>query len=455
MAHYLDFTDGTFTVASSTNIFLTEYTPQTPATRYEQIKGVSDGGELGAAYYDNVTETVEGAMYTSSFQSNYVVLQRLMEAAKERQRTRTGAKVYIRYQIDGSSDIYRSEILTGRVELVKGAMSIWGNQHLPIRIHITRRYFWEHVDETELQLASQASGTPATGGKTIHNHKDSGQGNYVEIAAAQVVGAIPAPVRIRLQNNTGSTQDYRNVYLAVNANSSPSTFSHIIEGENFDAGGVGAPVNNTTNSSDAYVSGSFNTTGDYFKWVLSAGLLSVTRGRWFRLMARFHGYSAQAYIRPIILDNDGFISLYRGDEVLLPASQTELIDLGMVPLPPAGYDSAAGAHMLGLYCRSVSGSATLNLDFIQLTPVESYRHLVMRGNDVANGDAIEDDGPEGRAYHDLAGAHHYIMSPRGASLTVFPNLIQRIYVLHDEGFSANIDNSFLVRAYYRPRRLTI
>ena len=181
-------------------------------------------------------------------------------------------------------------------------------------------------------------------------------------------------------------------------------------------------------------------------------------GKRFRLLARFNGYTTGTTaikVKPVIMDDTGAITLDADEEVTLPSTQTDLVDLGVLPLPPGGYDPLAAAHVLGLAMRSTLASATVNLDYIQLTPVDSYRHIVMLGNQIANGDAVVDDGLENQVYSLESGVHHYILSPRGAPLMVWPGLTQRIYILHDTGASAPIANTFSVQVLYRPRRLTI
>jgi hypothetical protein len=62
------------------------------------------------------------------------------------------------------------------------------------------------------------------------------------------------------------------------------------------------------------------------------------------------------------------------------------------------------------------------------------------------------DGIEGAVY----GGGSPIYTPIQMPLWLQPNLLQRIYVLHDEGTGAPvITNTFTVRVYYRKRRLTL
>ena len=83
------------------------------------------------------------------------------------------------------------------------------------------------------------------------------------------------------------------------------------------------------------------------------------------------------------MDNGGTKTLWTGDEIaVLAATGAEtLIDFGIVPLPPGGYDTIYGAARLALEFR---GAATVEFDVIQLTMIDSYRYLELAEVAVAN-----------------------------------------------------------------------
>lgn len=461
MGHALLITDGTTTLQfNNISYLVSEYTPQPPQMRYSAQDGVRDGGEIGTAYYQNVTETIEAAVLGSTtveVQTNLMAIERLLHAARLRQVSRIGARTYIQYQLENDVNPFRSEILTGRVEIVKGGTAIWGNKHLPVRIHFTRRYYWEMAYTDVVVLTSKSQPSPAITGRSIHNHTDGTHGNYVDIASNQIAGVLPTPAKIILTNNFGSDLDYRRFHLATNANSDPANMSHFLEGE--DCNGPvdqSSPVSSAaTNSDTGYGSLTIGTTPAYFQWTLPASLLQDTQGRWFRLLARFHGYSgSNVKIKASIMDNFGIIPLFDGDEVALPNSSQALNDIGVLPFPPGGYDSAVGDHVLQLSVQS-SSAGTANLDYVQLTPTESYRYIKMRTGPVVNGDSIVDDGTEEQTYQDESGDHLYLAAPRGEPLMLFPGKTQRIYILHDEGSGSNVNATTNVIVHYRPRRLTV
>jgi len=457
VAHSLSITNGTDTVSlTGSGVFLTQYSPQPPSVRAGSVRGF-DGDDVTDPAYENVTETIELLPYaanTSALQTVVNGIERLIDYAKQRQKFRTGPRVYLQLQVDGEGSAYRSEILHGRFEPGEDALSVWGNYQFPARLHITRRYFWEGA-LTELQLSTSNS-SAATGGKTIYNHDDSdaGNDNWVQIAAAQVSGAIPAPLRLTLQNSTGSAQDYRNIYMAVNAYSDPANFTHIIEGENV-VSGYGTSTSLSTCSGGAYAARTLSVGTNEMHWNISSAQLQDTQGRDFRLIMRIAAQpSVNVYATACVYDKDGLIPLATGDEVLISTSANALIDLGVLPIPPGGYNTTFGAARLVLKLRT-TGTPSVSIDYIQLTPTDSYRKLYQRGYSAGNSSYIIDDGTEGYTVLQESSVDYPIYSVFDGPLMVFPNRLQKIIILHDEGSSSVIANTFSIRAYYRPRRLTI
>lgn len=461
MAHVLYLYDGTSTIYltdNSTNM-LSNYTPRTPKIESSQQSSNSDGGKINQPRYKNVTETIEiltlGAN-GAAVQTNVQSIQRMMDLAKERQKTESGPKVYLVIQLDSDTVTWRSEVLYGELDSTDDTLKIWGNFKVPKRLTITRRHYWEWETATTTSISSQATAATTTG-VTIHNHKDSGHGNYIEIAAAALPGVIAAPIKLELKNSTGSSQNYETFHFATNAFSDPANFDHIIEGGDV-VSGFGTVTGGTgTCSNDDYVSATF--TAYEFHFVLTAAQLVDTAGRVFRILARFHDYTVTPaiYVRPVLMDTDGLVDLVLGDEVKLPVvagGDFQLVDLGSLQLPSDGYNADYGPMTLGIRMRAAT-SVTVSLDYIQLTPTDSYRVIKAKSVGVASNSFVYDDGLEDQVYSGTIGTFSPVFSKRGAPLVVYPGRINRIYILHDEGFGSDIANSFVAKVYYRARRLTL
>jgi|688.fasta_scaffold11782_8 hypothetical protein len=356
--------------------------------------------------------------------------------------------VYLSAAVAGEADFWRSRVLSGHLTADPVHLGEWHNTGIRVTIRV-RRWAYFEASERELQLSSVANASPATGGITIHNSTDSTpRGNYAQIAAAQLPGVIPAPVRLVLKNTSGSAQGYRTFYLAVNAISDPANITHILEGEAAVFGG-GASTVAAGNSGGSYYNYSFTTSGAN-KWTLPTLTMQRSKGRRFRILARFFDYTSGVYVRPAVADATGLIELESGDEVRLPDSGRKLIDLGDLPMPAGGEFDSWQDHRLNLNLR-YNGTANFDVDFIQLTALDSYMQVNQLGNTIANNGEINIDCIGGVVY---AGGNA-IYSYRGGPLMLIPGRTNRLYILYNLDVTAPVDGSLSVRAYYRPRRLTV
>jgi hypothetical protein len=441
MAISLTISDGTITVTLSgtSPVLGCTYFPLAPAR---------NSGE-----WQNVTESVEVNLRgtEATIRATVNSIERLLEAADLRQQTGMGARVYANYA-PVTETAYRSEILAGRV--------VWStdpglrrlsdtNPTVRVAVIWTRRYYWEGA-EVELSISGNGQAA-ATGGRTLLN--DPANGNWMEAAAAQVTGNLPAPVKLTLQNTTGSAQIYYRLFMNVNAYSDPGSLVHYLQAE---AEVGGSPTVDATCSGGNKLA--VNATNPVLTWVLPAADMARTRGRRARIIARFVTAGGPAYITPQIRDAAGTAILWTGDEVTIPQNATETFyaDLGVVPLPPGGYGTAWGALTLALSFR---GAALADLDVLQLTMLDSYRYVEMAATSVANNASIVHDGIEEISYVLSGAAWLPLASAFGGALMLQPGVINRIHVLHGLAAAgtddAPIANAFSVRAYYRPRRATV
>ena len=436
MAHALSITDGTTTFSlSTTNAYLILYVPTE-----------AQPGET------SVTESVEIMFYAASasaMQTAIQSLQRLLEGIRRRQQWGVGPRVYFQFQPDGDATTWRSEMLDARLEYKEDTLSVFPQAKLPATLLLQRVPFWEGA-LTQIPLTNQ-SASNNTSGITIYNHDDSGTNhdNYVQIAAADVGGSLPAPVKLELTNNVGSTQNWKQIWLANNAFSDPANFTHILEMETAYLSG-GSTGSNADSSNSGYVINTFNSQNSQ-QFTLSAALLQDALGYDFHMLTRFRSVDNSVYIRPSIMDSSGSYALWVGDEVQVTTTSDAIVDLGVCPLPPGGYGTAYGAQRLQLAMRAASTS-NVHTDFIAFFPANTFRRLRMLST-TANGVKVTDDGPEGRAYSVASSAETPNIAVSGMPLTVWPNTLQRIYVLWSYfDLSASISTTMSVKAWYRPRR---
>jgi hypothetical protein len=328
-----------------------------------------------------------------------------------------------------------------------------GDTNPTVRIDViwTRAPGWDG-DLTQISLSANGQAA-STSARTITN--DPANGNWVQMAAAQVTGDMPTPVMLELTNATGGAQAYRKLFVNVNASSDPANLVHYLQAE--------AAVSGGSSSADAACSGgnkwsvTLSTTPTTYQWTLPQADMQRTKGRRARITARVVRIAGASYVRPKILDSAGAQVLWTGDELYLGSlTDTVLLDLGIVPLPPGGYGATYAAHRLGLELRS-SGAPTDVFDVFQLTMLDAYLYADLNSISVANNAALVLDGVEGRNYISASSVWTPLATSFGGPLLLQPNTLQRIHVLYEIAATAGvpITSTLGVRAYFRPRRLTV
>jgi len=449
MTNTLSVTDGTTTISlTSSGVVLTSYMPKAPDF------------DAATGNYKDVTEPVEFLIAdttTANVQAKLAALDVLLQGARRAQNGR-GAKTYLHFQAGADSAAWRSEILDYRLELGEDAAVGLYQARLECTLIVVRRSYWEDTTLRTLAL-SNGNGSGATSGLSIYNHDDSGTGhdNWLQIAANDVTGVLPAGCQIRLTNDIGATRTYSKIYLALNAFSDPGNFTHILEGESRASGGsiVSDAAYYSNGQALSFTIGSGGTPStSTFVWTLPAATLQDAAGRPFRLLARFAGGLGTTTCYAEVRAANGTSTLWRGDSVALPDLYGGLLDLGVVPLPPGGYSTAYGALTLAL---TFTGIATRYLDFIQLTPMDAFVLLECMAP-CAHGEAVMYDSIEDRQYI-LSGATELgYVTASGGRLLLQPGVINRLIVLQENSTGTNrgeISESFTAMVRYRPRRLTI
>lgn len=442
----LRLTDGTTTVVLSgtSPVLGATYFPQTPEIDEQQESG----------WRTTVTETAEISLNgtATAIRATQVAIERLLEAARVRQRSQAGPKVFVEYEAVTGDTYYRSEVLAGRL--------MW-SQNPPLRrlsdatpkvmfsVMWTRRWFWEGA-ETQISLTASGTGSPTTSAVTVYNNDDATAAatNWIGIASTQIVGTLPAPLKIEIKQADASSRAWRDVYLANDAFADPTGLDPFLLGSEA-TGGVTA----------SWTGATAHTTAERYVWDLSAAKLTDFAGRWWRVLAVVAvTYSDPVvYMKAWIKAHDGGVydAIWEGDEVLLTGGNG-IYDLGAAPIPPGGYDAALGNVALVLTVRS-SGANVTTMDFVQVTPQGwgQYRSIRIPAFTRPQNDLLIDDGIEELCYVvDVASGTRFRQArPEGLPLMVWPNRTQRLRLLMS-GVSMT-SYTFAVRAWYRPRVVTI
>jgi hypothetical protein len=434
--------DGTTTVylsGESTGISGCTYFPLSPSS---QIDTVAEQAELVCR---GTAVAIRAALNT---------LERLAEAAARRRKSGKGTRVYVQYKPVNSDDLYRSELYDGQLVYSEdpGARRL-GETSPAIKVSfVFERAPWWEGPEVELSISSQGYAA-ATGGRRITNN---GIDNWVQVTGGFVLGTEPSPLRVRLTNDNGASQDYDQFYIGVNAFASPTTFVGVHQGE-ADLSGSGSTASATC-SNGYYRTFNVTSTEQFLaSWLLTAAEMT-SGGRWCRLLARLAGYDFTKHVRvrPVITDFYGIITLWEGSQVWLSdySGIIELNDFGSLPIPPGAYSSEYAQCRFGLKMQADSAT-TVSIDYVQLVPMDGYRHVTQVGYQTPNGSGTEVNEGDESVYFWTGTQRWPLHVMTGPGLKLWPNVTQRVYVLHDEGAASAIANTLSVRMWHRPRRNVI
>jgi hypothetical protein len=435
---------------------LRDYTPRSPdlSERDFAAEALRSGAERVYSTMRNVTESAT-VLFESDSSDNLRAIIRSVEQILDRARlhsvSKRGEPVYVLFQPGGAGTVYRSQVLSGRVQIGKFLQhGYWQGFRSECVVSWERRFYWETATPTALTLSNSSGSSTSL---TIYNHKDSdaGHDNYAEMAADQVTGSIPTPALITLRHayNGGPAATAFTVGHALKTGSAfPST---IIEGESYGGGkaGITHPGGLATSSGQDCARVTLGALEeDLIIWVLTGASLAVYAGAPYRVLARFSS-AVPAGTRARLRLTNGSEVVWQSE--LMALSTATIQELCTMELPP-GLANLGTLRGLSLVWRG-SGSGTLDVDFLQLTPLDSYRQWVSAGAGVAYEYYVTDNGPAGVMYGgDTSGNKIPNWYAVGGPILLWPGLAQRLYVLC---YPADIFLRWTMNVSIYPRRLTV
>lgn len=436
------------------------YVPRTPSISEQQVTSIlRSGGEITALARRNVTESARVVLVGNA--TAILEQVRALEAmfpVDEAQRRASSGRMYVEFRIEDTGDVYRSEVLAGRVEWPDVPVGPrLASEAVELVVIWTRRYYWEHVSLLSVPLAN-GNGANVTDGLTVVNHNDgdAGHDNFVDIDGSDVAGVLPAPAYLSLRNTAGTAYWLRDVFVGHNAQSSPATFQAILEAEESLISGTNEATGTASNGfyrTVAWAGGQSDFQA--FRWTLSGAQLALAGGNYFRVLARVVSGPSEGLFARLWLGYPASApvsTLFGTDEV--PLTDAPLQDLGVLALPPTPLPTPTDLA-LSLTLRAATGAA-LGLDFIQLTPMDSWRQIRQLGFQLAPNAAVVDDGSTQLTYAQGEGGDQLaVYSAFGKPVHLWPGVNQRLSFLWREITAMNISRTFSVQVRYRPRRLTL
>lgn len=431
------------------------YVPGTPK--------IADVSDMVGNQSVTVVESAEVVLTGTAAQivAQVRAIEVLLSVAPMGQRWASDKRVYINYRAETSGNVYRSEVVAGRVEWPDKALTpLLASDMAAILVIWERRYWWE--DALSAIGLKRTGVTKTTSGVTVYNHHDSTtHENFVDIEGADIGGSLPAPLKLSLEATAAIGT--RRFYMSGNIFHTPASFTAIYEGENSTAGGgalesVEADANSSNgNFMRVTWTTSIAHTRNAWVWSIAAAQLGYGAGAWVRVLARLANTPpANCYARlKIYFDGTTPLTkLWEGPEILLDSAR-KLQDLGSVQLPP-GYAAGSPTALALVLSLRHTGTSQADLDFIQLIGPDGVHRFEQQGYQLEIGDFVVDDGPNEAVYiQTVGGFTQHIFADYPPALAVWPGRDMRLRLLFDEGSGMVISRTTKVYAQYRPRRLTV
>ena len=420
--------------------------PETPAEDAESVTERFDIFIIGSS--------------DSDLRSKINGIRMALEHAKAHKNDALAAYLY--YDVSDSGDAWMSKLLSGQILYDSKLDHRWRESKAKVSIILEHKPYWDTVDETQVPLTN-GNGTNDTSGLAIFNHDDGGgaspnhHDNWATIAAADVLGDLPGPTRLEITN---AFVDHLLYIVWIGQNwTDPDNFTHILEGE---ASSTGSEQDDEGSSGAHYMryalgSGS---EAEMFTWALSAAYLNACKGNYYKIMARFPASAPTNVKLRLKLEYNVTTVWQSGLTTIDTSSATQIKDLFTMRLPPwlLGQTDLAGLSLIMSGYQSTGGPVNVDLDFLQVTPLDGYRQLKCAGYGVAQNERMVDDAfRECKYIDDGADAKAGILLGFGSPIHLYPGKKQKLYfLLHSNIMNhAEIDRKITIKLFYHPRRQTL
>lgn len=285
------------------------------------------------------------------------------------------------------------------------------------------------------------------------------QENWVKVKAADVIGDLPAPIKIEMENTLNGADNTDEIFIFHNINSDPDNLDHILEGEEA-TGGTVTDTPDDTCSGDFYGSLAWAAQTETLiaTWALSTTELTYMAGGRFSVLARWQAAFpyTNVWLRLKLEGANGV--LWTGNLSIIPNTR-ELHVLDTLRLPPylMGQSALKGIDLTLYALRDQSGTHTLPLDFLQLSAISGmggWKRFKSVDNGVAFQEYFTHDATEEINYRtDTSSKIIAEFTEYGGDILLEPNSDQKLYFLTcDYNGVAEIVQTWSVKAWYRPRR---
>lgn len=392
--------------------------------------------------------------------------------AEERKKNTKAFPVYLVIQPDTQSDIYRSEIISGKVSYAESTLlSDWNSGKHKITIAWTRKNFWEGNTELSATVSNANGSDSGTSGLAVYPVNDRYGTAPTQRDNTLVVGCdygdLPTPCRVEMKCVSipgsptreivlNSIRVYNNVY------SDPANLENEFTGE----GGTGGTTKPVSADSNKYSGGYFQelsvttTEALLISWNISTAHTARMRGNYFAIAGLFALTTNNSQLRIKVSHYSSVI--YTGPLITVPSGVTACI-IDTVRLPPGiGELNTLNGITISIYGKSLTGgTTTLSLDSLFLLPVDgwlSVNTLDASFTKLYPNDFVTYDGNYNVAYYTAASGN--LKSPLGKSgqIMLYPSrynkFIFNFFSISDSTYGY-LSCYVMVKVWYRPRRRTL
>jgi hypothetical protein len=352
----------------------------------------ADGYEVVGGFYpqtadegmESISDQFEIRINGSSgpdLHSKITAIRLAFEHAKRHKDDAQAAWFY--YEVDDTGDAWMSKLLGGSVIYDSILESTWRHNLVVATIIVEHKPYWDALDEIQVPL-SNGNGTNVLTALPVYNHDDGGgaspnhHDNWVEIAAADVLGDLLGPTRLEAINTYASSRLFT-LWIGQNW-TDPANFVHILEGESSTTG----TATGDGNSSGAFsMKATLSTAAEatMFTWALTDAFLDTCQGQYFKFLARFQGAAHTNVKYRIKLQYSG-TTIWQSGQVILDTSRAyQIRDLFTLRLPPwlLGQTNLKALTMI-MTGQAIGGTPIdVYLDFLQITPLDGWRMLECAG----------------------------------------------------------------------------
>jgi len=368
---------------------------------------------------------------------------------------------WLYFDVDDSGDAWMSKIIQGQVIYDRNLDRNWRQNKIVATVIIEHKPFWDAMDEVQVPLTN-GNGTDVLTGLTVYNHDDGGvspyHDNWIDIKAADVLGDKPGRTRLEVLNNY-ATNRLNTLWTGQNF-TDPDNLTHIIEGE---SSTTGTEQNDSSCSNGKYRQYALASGSEYtmFTWSLSDTFLNACKGQYYKIMVRFFS-TVPTDVKFRIKLIYAATTIWQSGQVTMDATRGyQIRDLFTLRLPPwlLGATDLNALTMTMTGQQSTGSSINVNVDFLQVTPLDGWRMLECAGYGIEQNERLIDDGLNEVAYiDDGAGDNKLgILVGYGNPIALYPGKKQRLYFLMHSNISntAEIARTISVKLFYHPRRETI